>query len=340
MKRRGVQTLMILVVLLICLFMLWLLCMGATFQFEAIITLAFGWTKYLLRVIPQLNPNPWSVVSALACLICFTCGAHAFLRWLYRAWGTEEESGSIDKKSCNWPWKRTLQLVGLVVLMFVSGIAMTGMVHQTGWLIRSPELLTTSRSGAHRIVSTNNLKQISLAAQSYHDNQTAPHLPQSTFDATGRPMHSWQTAILPYIEYGNIYNQIDQSKPWSDPVNMQAMAAPVKPFLHPSLPYEPSTGFATSHYAGNVQILLGDTPKKLSDFPHGTSNTILAGEASSNFRAWGDPLNVRDPRNGAAGQPNGFGGPNGKPALFGMLDGSVRVFDPKELAELVGRVPE
>ncbi|HEV3437698.1 MAG TPA: hypothetical protein VG122_10085, partial [Gemmata sp.] len=91
---------------------------------------------------------------------------------------------------------------------------------------------------------------------------------------------------------------------------------------------------------GNIHIVLSDTPKKLNDFPQGTANTILAGEVSSNFRAWGDPLNARDPRLGGSGHPNGFGGPNGKPALFAMLDGSVRSLDPKELAELVRKVPE
>ncbi len=74
--------------------------------------------------------------------------------------------------------------------------------------------------------------------------------------------------------------------------------------------------------------------KTLKDFPAGTSNTIFAWEVPSGFRAWGDPLNARDPRG-----TKSFIGPN-RPARFALLDGSVRMFDAKELAELVGKVPQ
>ena len=97
-------------------------------------------------------------------------------------------------------------------------------------------------------------------------------------------------------------------------------------------------GLGASHYAGNPAVVLGDA-KKLDSFPQGTSNTILAGEVSSNFQAWGDPLNVRDPRFGVSGHPQGFGGPY-RPAQFVMLDGSVRTFNPQELEELMSKVPE
>jgi hypothetical protein len=335
MKRGIVRTIEVLGVLLVCLFLIVSLCAGMLFVFEAPLTLAFGWPRYLWRVIPQLHPDPWSVLTGLVCFVGLTFGSHAFLRWLYGAWGTAEKSESQEQKPRHWPWNRTLQLVGLVVLMFVSGIAVTVMIHQTGWLIQTPEpLLAGAREATPRIVSTNNLKQIVLGAHSHQE--AGMHMPQSTFDATGRPVHSWQTAILPFVEQSSSYNRIDLTKPWNDPANANEMAKFHKVFLHPSIQSELVNGYGPSHYAGNVHIVLGDTPKKLSDFPQGT---ILAGEVSSNFRAWGDPLNARDPRLGGNGHPNGFGGPNGKPAQFGMLDGSVRTFDPKELAELVGKVP-
>jgi hypothetical protein len=98
-------------------------------------------------------------------------------------------------------------------------------------------------------------------------------------------------------------------------------------------------GYGLSHYAGNAFVVMSDTPKKLNDFPNGT-NTIVVGEVSSNFRPWGDPLNVRDPRLTGSSRSNGFSGPNGRPPLLGMLDGSVRTFDPGELARQTGEVPE
>ena len=318
---------------LLLVFGLFLAVDGFLFLAELPLTLAFGWPVYLYRIVPQLKPDPWSVVSAIVCLVALVLGSHAFLRWLYAASSTEPRQ---------WPWKRTLQLVGLVVLMFVSGIAVTGMIHQTGWLIRSREPLVEGgvRVAAARAISANNLKQIGLAVHNYKDSSEDSVLPRSQFDSYGRPMHSWQTALLPYIEQDRLYREINRSKPWTDLANAEPMSTPIKQFRNPSVEQETVNGFGISHYAGNVQVVLGDKPKTMHSFPHGTSNTILAGEVPSNFRAWGDPLNARDPRLGANGHPHGFGGPNGRPAQFVMLDGSVRTFDPKELADLVGKVPE
>lgn len=318
---------------LLLLFGLFLACAGLTFLFEIPLTVAFGWPLYLYRVVPQLKPDPWSVASAIVCLIAVVLGSHAFLRWLASASSTEPRP---------WPWKRTLQLVGLVVLMFVSGIAVTGMIHQTGWLIRSREPLLEGgiREIAARMTSASNLKHISVATSNYSDSKALNELPRSAFDSQGRPMHSWQTALLPFLDEGSLSSQIDRSKPWNDPANSEPMSKQIKPFLNPAIEQQKVHDFGISHYAGNVQVVLGDKPKTMHSFPQGTSNTILAGEVSSNFRAWGDPLNARDPRLGANGHPQGFGGPNGRPAQFVMLDGSVRTFDPKELAELMGKVPE
>src|SRR4030095_16557971 len=46
--------------------------------------------------------------------------------------------------------------------------------------------------------------------------------PAYTVDAAGKPLHSWRTLILPYIENKKLYDQIDLSKPWDDPANRAA----------------------------------------------------------------------------------------------------------------------
>jgi hypothetical protein len=320
------------VILLTAVVGLFCVCAGAGFVAQIPFTLAFGWVSYLGRVVPKLNPDPASVATAVACLLGVVFGGHAFLKWLYAATDPRREPISEPRR---WPWKWTLMLTGLVVLMFASGIAVTGMAHQTGWLLRSPEPLTKNSRALS--VSRIHLGQMAVGAQSFADKNG--RLPQSRFDAQGRPLHSWQTELLPYIEQATVHQQIDLSKPWTDPANAQAMITPIKPYLNPAVPDDRVNGFAVSHYAGNVQVVLTDQPKKLASFPQGTSNVIFAGEVSANFRAWGDPLNARDPRLGV-NHPHGFGGPNNRPAQFGMLDGSVRTFDPAALAELLGKVPE
>jgi hypothetical protein len=283
-------------------------------------------------VVPKLNPDPASVATAAACLLGVVCGGHAFLKWLYAATGPRPDPAAEPRR---WPWKWTLMLVGLVVLMFASGIAVTGMAHQTGWLLRSPESLIKNSSSLTR--SGFHLRQITYAAFD-HDDESG-RLPRSRFDAQGRPLHSWQTELLPFMGEKAVYEQIDLTKPWTDPANTQAMSTAIFYYQNPYLPDNRVNGFAVSHYAANVRVVLTDEYKKATTFPQGRSNVIFVGEVSANFRAWGDPLNARDPRLGA-NHPHGFGGPNNRPAQFGMLDGSVRTFDPAALAELLGKVPE
>lgn len=308
------------------------LCAGFTWLLELPVKFALGWVPYLSRVLPQLRPDPWAVGTAVACLVGVTLGTHAFLKWLYAATSDEPR---------RWRWKWSLQLVGLVVLVFGAGIAFTGVVHQTSWLVRSPEpLFRNSRDGAYRIYSAHNLKHIGVGTHSFHEAQSPAQLPRSQFTPTGQSLHSWQTELLPYIEQDALYRQIDAKKPWNDPANAMPMSQRVGAYNNPSFSSEVVNGFGVSHYAGNVHVVLSAAPQTLSRIPGGASNTILAGEVSGDFRAWGDPLNARDPALGSTGQPHGFGGPNGRPAQFAMLDGSVRTLDPQQHAELVGKVRE
>jgi hypothetical protein len=101
----------------------WVIMRGRFWITEVPAVLAAGWWGYLGRVVAGLNPDPWVVGTALACLVAFTVGSHAALR---RACGEF------------WPWRRTLKLVGFVVLLAAAGILMVGIVHQTGWLLSAP----------------------------------------------------------------------------------------------------------------------------------------------------------------------------------------------------------
>lgn len=75
-----------------------------------------------------------------------------------------------------------------------------------------------AREGARRSQCGNHLKQIAPALQCYADaNHALP--PAYTVDADGKPLHSWRTLILPYLEEKRLYDSIDFAKPWDDPVN-------------------------------------------------------------------------------------------------------------------------
>ncbi|QDT48833.1 hypothetical protein Pan258_28790 [Symmachiella dynata] len=101
--------------------------------------------------------------------------------------------------------------------------------------ILSPILRSNDRGGHDhsRTHCINKLKNISLALHNY--NNTYGGLPPAyTVDADGKPLHSWRTLILPYLDQKELYEKIDLSKPWDDPVNAEAAATYVSEYDCPS----------------------------------------------------------------------------------------------------------
>src|SRR5712692_1243760 len=84
------------------------------------------------------------------------------------------------------------------------------------------------REAANRMSCQNNLKQLGIGCYNYHDTHlTFPPGFTNTF-YTKAPLHHCLTFILPYIEQGTLYNQIDITRSGYDPVNYVAFATPVK----------------------------------------------------------------------------------------------------------------
>ena len=66
----------------------------------------------------------------------------------------------------------------------------------------------------------NNLKQIAMALDNYHDTYGC-FPPAYSIDEQGRPMHSWRILILPYLEGPSAYQGYDFNEPWDGPNNRQ-----------------------------------------------------------------------------------------------------------------------
>jgi len=143
-----------------------------------------------------------------------------------------------------------------------------------------------ARAAAQRTQSKNNLKQIGLAMHNYHDVYNM-FPPGGIYTKQDEPYNSWMTSLLPYVEQSGIYNQLDSKQPWTSPTNQPVFQIVVPNYLNPGIDPQQSTvgGLGAAHYAGNLQLLLKNKGRSLREITDGTSNTILAGEVSSGFKA-------------------------------------------------------
>lgn len=91
----------------------------------------------------------------------------------------------------------------------------------------------SAREAGRRNTCSNNLKQIGLALLNYEAVHHALP-PAYTVDDGGKPLHSWRTLILPFMEREDLYRQIDLSKAWDDPANRSVFDTPVQPYRCPS----------------------------------------------------------------------------------------------------------
>jgi|GEM_PF-957124 len=335
------------------LIMLGVLGAGATVAFShsgpAVLMLVarvmIGWYCYLIRVIPAISVAWEGVATALFCLILFTLGLHRFLGWFHRE--SQRQKGTPESQCRPWALRRTRAIVLVVVVMFMAGIAATGIVHQVGWILRSGEPILSqeeaslffSESSSPVPNSIGGLKNIGLAAQMQLDGTGS--LPSTSVDSEGRRLHSWQTGLLPFQPLGALtIEMIDYAQPWNAPRNSALFRGIIPTYLNAEIQATRNAeGYALSHYAGNEHLLGKAKAFQAKDLTQGMANMILAGEVGRDFKPWGDPTNLRDPSRGIDPRiPNGFGNLSGSGANMLFVDGSVRFLDrrtnPKVLRSL------
>jgi hypothetical protein len=225
----------------------------------------------------------------------------------------------------------TSSIVGIVVLLFATGICIIVVVHQLAWLATTEKRIYSMRPSILHSDSGNHLYEIGRATWKYEESQHR-YPPGGSFDQHGTPLQSWETLLLPYSEYWEYSEFENRAKPdlnlaWNDPRNAQYFKTVVRIFVNPGVdgPRSDSQGYGLSHYAANARVLGPGPPMRKEEITDGLSQTIMAGEVNANFRPWGDPLNYRDPAEGVQKSPDGFGGPwSDGGTHFLMMDGSVR----------------
>jgi type II secretory pathway pseudopilin PulG len=176
--------------------------------------------------------------------------------------------------------RRRFRLVEILVVLVIVAVAIA---------LVFPANLRSARPAARRAHCANNMKQIALALHNYEQqHNTLP--PAYTVDANGRPLHSWRTLILPYLEHEPLYRTIDLSKPWNDPANAKALETDVAVFRCPAAagPVNTTTYLAIASPNG---CLLPNEPRRLAEITDSHESTLMVIEAGEeNAVPWMAPF--------------------------------------------------
>lgn len=332
-SRRGFTWIELCVVIAIIVVLLALV--GAPFAiqfvFYTVVYGLLGWSWFLARTLPDVEWHGPGLVLGLVGVLVFANLLHVVLkRWMKRSAESAEASDAI-----RWSWRQTTSVVLGMGLLFAAGTSLVGAVHEAVWCARSEHQLFRfeggMRSEVGKLQSQSNLKQLVLAAHNIAAGLGTGTLPQGgRFDAEGRQLYGWMTALLPAVDHAPLYRAIHRDQPWQAPDNREFYTTTIRSFQSPHLAgagrQRTAEGYALAHYSGNSWIFARPEGYSLDEIAtsDGTTQTLLLGEINANFRAWGDAANWRDPALGLDTSPDGFGSPFRGSVDFAMADGSVR----------------
>jgi hypothetical protein len=172
-----------------------------------------------------------------------------------------------------------------------------------GELQKTNEELLKANEELNRVVGASKLRDIGIAMHMYHD--TYKRLPAAAIYSTdGKALLSWRVAILPFLEQmakprgrqldeekESVYKQFRLDEPWDSAHNkkllekMPAVYAPVTVKTK-----EPHSTFYQV-FTGKSTIFEGNKALRLTSIIRGTSNTIMAVEASEAV-PWTKPMDL------------------------------------------------
>lgn len=148
----------------------------------------------------------------------------------------------------------------------------------------------SARPAAERNTCGNQLHQIAIAIRGYLDAHHA--LPALyTTDADGKPLHSWRTLILPYLEEHQLYDSIDLTKPWDDPANSEACKKIPSGYQCPA----GSGGDARTTYLAVVtpnSLLQPGAPKHLTSITDGEKTLMVIEVDLDHAVPWMAPIDA------------------------------------------------
>ncbi|HEX5104689.1 MAG TPA: DUF1559 domain-containing protein [Pirellulaceae bacterium] len=184
----------------------------------------------------------------------------------------------------------------------------------------------TTRTPSVRGMCGNNLLQIVLALENYHDVYGS-FPPAYVADESGRPMHSWRVLLLPFIEHEDLYKQYRFDEPWDGPNNRQLARSISRVYACPADHRDgrPETSYVA--IIGPHTAWPGDRPVRRADMKDGPSNVLLVFEVKDSGIHWMEPRDLHvNQMAPAINAPHGQGVSSKHPgcAQAAFADGRVR----------------
>ena len=142
-----------------------------------------------------------------------------------------------------------------------------------------------------RLICEHNFKKIGLALLNY-EKEYGELPPACTVDANGKPLHSWRTLLLPYLDEQKLYDSIDLDKPWNDPINQKAARTTPRCYACVKRPAKLGNTYyqAVLSERSAFQKLKSHSLKEITDEP---SCTMLVIESSLDKAVpWMSPIDV------------------------------------------------
>jgi prepilin-type processing-associated H-X9-DG protein len=149
-------------------------------------------------------------------------------------------------------------------------------------ILALPPALCVSHWGSHerRRHCGRNLEEIGLALKAYRQEH-GEFPPACIKDGNGKPIHSWQVLILPYLGCKRLYNSYDFGEPWDGAKNIKLIERRPAVFLCPNgYGYVAVTGAGSAWEGKRAEI--EDSPA--------SSNSIIVLEAGDCWKTkWLEP---------------------------------------------------
>ncbi|MBC8875479.1 MAG: DUF1559 domain-containing protein [Planctomycetes bacterium] len=203
------------------------------------------------------------------------------------------------------------------------------------WALRILFPPSSHPEATRRMQCYNNIKQIVLALQNYHDDFGA-FPPSYLADEERRPKHSWRVLLLPYLDAKDVYDQYRFEEPWDSPHNISLQDEIPPAFQCPSFVLDHRRQATnTPHFQCLTNYVVISDPSgifdasnasQISDVTDGTSVTVLVAEVRNHAVHWLKPSDVSLDDiisdlivSSDDSRANHTGG-----LLFGMADGSVQ----------------